>query len=173
MLTMKKSHFLCHLLSISQSEHFFSFLSCQIKLHLTKMDLRGQMLIYSTIFSGTYSSFGYLTTVLFSFEWAFMPSWHVTLGHLSWLLILMQQNANKHNSRNKKWEAHAIQVNHLFVFISLGHLPCVMVIQWHEAQNQSIRHQPFAVPCASTGPHLRHAQWALGINRVHPQNQPE
>lgn len=87
---------------------FSSFLSCQIKLHLTKVNLQSQMLIYSTIFSGTYTSFGYLTTILFSFEWDF---WHVPASHPSWwLLILMQQNSNKYDVKYKKRDAQAVWV---------------------------------------------------------------
>lgn len=128
------------------------------------MSLWSQMLIYSLIFPGTCTSFGYLTTAPSSFEWALMPFWHVPPSHLSWLLILVQQNANKHDSEHKRREAHkAVQDYHLFVFTSLDHLPCARVILWHETQNKSSRHQTFAELC----PHLSTAQHSAGIWHKH------
>lgn len=91
----------------------------------------------------------------------------------------MQQNANKRDSENKRWEVHSVSVYHLFVFISQDNLPCVTAIQRHEAQNRSMRVSVFCwmnVPCASTAPHLRqasvqHCEGILHTYRAEPRIQ--
>lgn len=57
----KKCNVLYHSLSISQSEHLFSFSGYHFNIQLTNPNLQNQMWIYRVIFFGTCTSLDYLT----------------------------------------------------------------------------------------------------------------